>query len=100
MKPYRLHIIALIIVTMWGIFSYAYMGVEDGSSGLSILGWINVVFFAPGVILVYQLKGSHSNADILLSAATSWLIYSLLALVIIYATYLICRILNKNTNHP
>jgi hypothetical protein len=65
---------------MWGVFSYAYLGVEDGSSGLSLLGWIHGVFFIPGGILMQALRGSHSNADLPLMAGIGWLTYSLLAL--------------------
>ena len=74
---------------MWGVFSYAYLGVEDGSSGLSPLGWIHSVFFIPGGRLLQQLKGGHSNADLPLMAGTGWLTYSLLALGIAQVACLI-----------
>ena len=80
MNRYRIHLIALGVVAVWGVFSYAYLGSEDGSSGLSLLGWIHVVFFVPGGILMQILKGSHSNADLPIMAGTGWLTYSLLAL--------------------
>lgn len=90
-----MYIIALVTVTIWGVFSFAYTGVEDGSSGLSVLGWISYAFFMPGVILVYQLKGRFSNAEIPLAALTSWMIYSLLAIIVVHAVYSILKILKK-----
>ena len=40
MKRYRKYLIGVGLVALWGIFSYAYLGVEDGSSGLRPLGWL------------------------------------------------------------
>jgi hypothetical protein len=82
MKRYRIHLIGLGIVTVWTVFSYAYLGVEDGSSGLSLFGWIQAAFFIPGAVVMQKLKGSHSNADLPLMAATGWLTFSLAALAI------------------
>ena len=82
MKRYRIHLIGLGIVAVWAVFSYAYLGVEDGSSGLGLLGWIQAAFFLPGSFLVLTLKGSHSNADLPLMAAMSGMTYSFLAVVI------------------
>lgn len=70
---------------MWGGLSYTCLGVEDGSSGLSLLGWIHGVFFIPGGILMQTLRGSHSNADLPLMCGIGWVTYSLLALGIVRA---------------
>jgi hypothetical protein len=82
MKRFKAHIIAIAIVTVWAVFAYAYLGVEDGSSGLSILGKISAVFFIPGGILMQFTRGSHSNSDITFMAITSWFIFALIAIVI------------------
>jgi len=89
MKRYRPHLIALGFVAMWGVFSYAYLGVEDGSSGLSLLGWIHGVFFIPGGILMQTLRGSHSNADLPLMCGIGWATYSPLALGVVQAACVI-----------
>lgn len=91
MKRYRIHLTALWIVTVWAVLSYAYLGVEDGSSGLSLFGWISGVFFRPGAFLMQMLKGSHSNADLPLMAATGWLTFSLAALAIAQLACLVRR---------
>jgi len=64
------------------MLSFAYLSVEDGSSGLSPVGWISVTFFVPGAFLMQQLKCSHSNADLPLMAVIGWLTFSLAVLVI------------------
>lgn len=75
-KVPRLYWIALGIIGLWGVFSYAYLGVEDGSSGLSPLGWIHSVFFLPGLFLFHTLKGTYSNADLPLAAVCSLGVYA------------------------
>jgi hypothetical protein len=89
MQRYRIHLVALGIVAVWAVFSYAYLGMEDGSSGLSPLGWISAVFFIPGGSLMQSLKGSHSNADLPLMAGAGWLLFSMLALAIAQGVSLI-----------
>ena len=83
MKTYRGHLIAVAVVTAWAVFGYAYLGVEDGSSGLSPLGWLHAIFFLPGGFVMQQLKGAHSNADLPLMAGIGWLAYSLLAIALV-----------------
>jgi len=80
MKKLKAHFIAFGIVTVWAVLSYAYIGVEDGSSGLSPLGWLNAVFFVPGGLLMQKLKGTHSNADLPVMAVVSWITFSLVAI--------------------
>ncbi len=82
MKKFKTHIIAIVIVTIWAVFAYAYLGVEDGSSGLSILGKISAVFFIPGGLLIQKIGGNFSNNEIPFAAITSWFIFSLIALAI------------------
>ena len=89
MKKNKPYFIVLGIVTAWAVFSHAYLGVEDGSSGLSILGWVSAVFFVPSGLLMQLLKGGHSNADIRLMATVSWILYSLLAIGITRAVRMI-----------
>lgn len=80
MKKYWLHACLAGIATAWGLFSYAYLGVEDGSSGLSPLGWIQTGFFLPGGFLVTRLHGgSYTNADLPIMAFLSWLIFLVIA---------------------
>ncbi len=93
MKNYIVPVIALGVVTVWGMFSYGYLGVEDGSSGLSLLGWIHAAYFLPGLFLVAKLKGSHSNADLPLMAGIGWLTYSLVA---VGAAHVVSMIMAKS----
>ena len=76
--------IALGVVTAWAVFAYAYLGVEDGSSGLSPLGWVQGVIFLPGGLLMQALKGSHRNSDLPVMTAVGWLAYSFLAVAIVW----------------
>lgn len=64
-----------------GCILYAYLGVEDGSSGLSPLGWIAGVFFVPGGLLLQAVKGSHGNADLPLMAGFSFCVYAVVAVL-------------------
>ncbi len=80
MKRYRAHFIAIGIVTVWAIFAYAWLNVEDGSSGLSFLGKISAVFFLPGGLLMQSIRGTFSNTGIPLAAIISWLIFTVIAL--------------------
>lgn len=89
MKKKKPYFIVLGIVTAWAIFAWAYLGVEDGSSGLSALGWLGAVFFIPSVFLMQLLKDDPSNVDILLMAIASWILYSLLAIGITRAIRMI-----------
>jgi len=85
---YKIHLAAVATITLWGLFSYAYIGVEDGSSGLSLLGWVHVLFHIPGLFLVTQCKGTYTNADLPVVAMISWLIYVTLAVGIVHAAHL------------
>ncbi len=80
MKKFKTHFIALGIVTIWAVLAYTWLNVEDGSSGLGVLGIVSAVFFIPGGYLMQITKGSHSNADIPFMAIISWLIFALIAL--------------------
>lgn len=77
-------VFALVLVGLWGLFAAVYLGAEDGSSGLSILGIAHVLFFYPGLMLMNAWKENHSNADLpamwLVGAAT----YSLAVLLLIW----------------
>ena len=66
------------LAALWGLFSVTYLGVEDGSSGLSALGWVHVGFFVPGLGAMELLEGSHSNDDIPLMVAISFLVWAIL----------------------
>ena len=79
MKRHKAHLFAVAAVTAWGIFAYAYLGFEDGSDGLSPFGWLQALFFMPGVLVFQALKGSPSNADLPLAAGLSWLGYTIFA---------------------
>lgn len=79
MKKFKAHLIAIAIVTIWALFAFAWLNVEDGSSGLSILGKISTAFFIPGGILMQITRGSHSNSDIPLMAFIGWFIFTLIA---------------------
>lgn len=83
MKRYRKYLIAVGLVVLWAVFSYAYLGVEDGSSGLSPLGWLAAVFFVPGGLLFQVVKGSHGNADLYLMAAFSFCVYMLVVVLVV-----------------
>ncbi len=89
MKKYKAHLIAIIIVTFWAIFSFAWLNVEDGSSGLSIFGKTSALFFLPGGFLMQFSNGNFSNAEIPVMAMTSWIIFTLIALIITQITTMI-----------
>lgn len=99
MKRYKAHLFALGVITAWGLFSYAYLGIEDGSSGFSALGWIHAAYFIPGCLLVTGLKGSYSNADLPLIAGIGWLLFSLLALALAQLACVIHRKIEKRDRH-
>jgi len=93
MKRFRKYMIALGLVALWAVFSYAYLGVEDGSSGLSPLGWIHAVFFLPGGLLLQAVKGSHGNADLPLMAAFSFCVYAVVVVLAVKGIGLLGRAL-------
>jgi hypothetical protein len=72
MRRYRPEILLIGAITIWALWSWTYLGVEDGSSGLSPLGWLHVLFFVPGLYFLELTKGSHSNADLAFMAVLSW----------------------------
>jgi hypothetical protein len=92
-KRYRKYLIALGFVIVWAVFSYAYLGVEDGSSGLSPLGWAHAVFFLPGGLLLQAVKGSHGNADLPLMAAFSFCVYAAVAAIVVIGVEFFRRVL-------
>ena len=85
----RKYFIAVFVITAWGLFSFAYLGREDGSSGLSILGLIHAFFFIPGGFLFHIFRDSHSNRDIPAMATLSWLIYTTVVLAGIKLAHII-----------
>ncbi len=76
MKRFRKYMIALGGVALWAVFSWCYLGVEDGSSGLGPLGWATSLFLLPGGYLLQLTKGVYSNADLPLIAVISLCIYA------------------------
>lgn len=91
MKKYMPYAVAFGLVTIWGFFAYAYLGVEDGSSGLSPLGYVHLGFFLPGLYVFRVFNSSYTNSNIPLIAAISWLIYTILALAAAHATIILRR---------
>ncbi len=98
MKRYRKYLIALGLIALWAVFAYAYLGVEDGSSGLSPLGWIAGVFFLPGGLLLRAVTGSHSNADLSLMAGFSFCVYVVVVVLAVKAIGLLGRALPGKRN--
>ena len=96
MKPLRKYLIAIGVVTLWAAFSYAYVGVEDGSSGLSILGSLHALFFIPGGSLLYIIKETHSNTDLLAMAGISWFVYVLVILLVVKCVGVLRKIMSQN----
>ena len=92
MKQFRAYMIVFGIVVLWAVFSYAYLGVEDGSSGLSPLGWISAVFLIPGGLLLYATKGSHSNSDLPTMALFSICAYVVVLLLVVKGVALLGRL--------
>jgi len=76
MKRFRKCMIALGLVALWAGFSWCYLGVEDGSSGLGPLGWMTSLFLLPGGYVLQLVKGVYSNADLPLIAVLSLCIYA------------------------
>lgn len=95
MRPYRLHWIALLLVTAWAVFSVAYLGAEDGSSGMSPLGYVHFLFFLPGMLLMEELRGSQSNADVPLMAAISWLVFTLIAWALAHMVAVLANVVSS-----
>lgn len=91
-KRFKPYLLAVSLVTAWGVAAMFWMGSEDGSSGFSTLGWTLVPFVMPGAYLIAHLKGSLSNTDFPLIFGISWLAYSLLALAITH----IALVIRKN----
>jgi len=87
--------IALGLVGLWAAFSCVYLGVEDGSSALSPLGWITGVFFVPGGLFLQAIQGTHSNADLPLMAAVSLCVYATVALVAISTAGRLRRVFHR-----
>jgi hypothetical protein len=90
-QRHRKYLIALGLVIVWAVFSYAYLGVEDGSSGLGPLGWIAGVFFLPSGLLLQAVKGSHGNADLPLMAAFSFCVYAVVVVLAVKGTAFLGR---------
>lgn len=91
MSRSKLRLIALACVTAWCIFALAYVGREDGSSGLSVLGWLQAIFFFPGLCLMQAVAGAHSNADIPRMAAVGWVLFALCGMGIAEVIASVCR---------
>jgi len=99
MKPLRKYLIAIVAVTLWGGFSYAYIGVEDGSSGLSILGLLHAIFIIPGGFIFHVVKGSHSNADIPVMAGISWFVYVLVSVLVVKCVCIFRKNINRSKSN-
>ncbi len=91
MKRYRKYMIALGLVALWAGFSWVYLGVEDGSSGLGLRGWITSLFLLPGGYVLQVTKGIYSNADLPLIAVLSFCIYAAGVVLAIKAVVLLRR---------
>ena len=96
MRLQRKYMIAIGAVTLWAAFAYGYLGVEDGSSGLSIFGLIHAFFFLPGLVVFHTVKDSHSNSDLPFIAGLSWVIYSVVAGLVVKCVCTIQKFINKN----
>ena len=72
-----LRVAALVAVSLWGLFALLYLGVEDGSSGLSPLGNLTLAFLLPGLLLMQLVEGGHSNSDVPFMAFMGWLGYAI-----------------------
>ncbi|MBP8303614.1 MAG: hypothetical protein KBE04_05755 [Phycisphaerae bacterium] len=92
--------IAVGVVSLWCVLACAYLGVEDGSSGLSPLGWAAGLFFVPGGIALQVFKGSHSNADLPLMAGISWIAYGILAIGVLFAWRAVARRRSSSRGKP
>jgi hypothetical protein len=84
MKHFRKYMIALGVVALWAGFSWLYLGVEDGSSGLGPLGWITSLFLLPGGYVLQLTKGVYSNADLPLIIVLSFCIYAFVAVLLVW----------------
>jgi len=91
MKRFRKYGIALGIVLSWAGFSWLYLGVEDGSSGLGLRGWLTSLFLLPGGYVLQVTKGVYSNADLPLIAVFSFCIYAAAAVLAVKAVVLLRR---------
>jgi len=91
MKRFRKYVIALGLVVLWAGFSWCYLGVEHGSSGLGLLGWITSLFLLPGGYVLQLTKGVYSNADLPVMAALSLFVYFLVAVLVIKSAGLLKR---------
>ena len=74
--PQRPHIVVLLVVLVWALSSVAYLGREDGSAGLTLIGWAHAVFFLPGISVLKLAGGPVGNGDLPLAACLSWVLYS------------------------
>ena len=82
MKRFRPFVPTVGVVSFWCLFSMAYLGVEDGSSGLSPLGWVHAAFLLPGLFPAVLIKGSYHNGDLPLAFLLSWLFYTAIAMAL------------------
>ena len=98
MKSLKAHAIAVGVVSSWGAFAWLYLGSEDGSSGLSVLGWLQAGFLAPGAILCQVLKGMHGNSDLPLIAAASWVTYGLVGAAVVGGAQAVGRRLSRGSS--
>jgi len=96
MKRFRKYVIALGLVVLWAGFSWCYLGVEHGSSGLGLLGWITSLFLLPGGYVLQLTKGVYSNADLPAIAALSFCVYALVVVLVVKSVGLLRRALLGN----
>jgi hypothetical protein len=83
MKRFKLHIIGLAAIALWGVFAYCLIGAEYEGSITDILVTLHLVFFMPGLVLMNLVKGSHSNADLTFMAVFGWFVYAVLLILIV-----------------
>ncbi len=95
MKRFRKYMIALGVVALWAGFSWCYLGVEDGSSGLGPLAWITSLFLLPGGYVLQVTRGIYSNADLPLIAVLSFCIYAAAVVLAIKTVEVLGRALER-----
>ncbi len=98
MKRFKPHLFALVFISAWGLSAWCWMGSEDGSSGFTVLGWVLASFVIPVAHLIGNLKSAHSNADLPLIFAASWLLYSSLAIIFVELALILRKRFHKHDN--
>ena len=64
-------------------------------------GLIHAFFFIPGLVVFHTVRDSHSNADLPFIAGLSWVIYSVVASLVVKCVCAIRKFINKpKTKEP